>query len=112
MSNTAFTVAPVTGSDIQAFVDGVQAMMDKVYANSASKPVMKISEGGKKYIRVVKLNYADDQHGSAYCFIELATGHILKPAGWKVPAKHSRGNINTPTKGVEYVGAYGPAYLR
>ena len=112
MTGTTYTIAPVSDADITAFVEAVQTMMDKVYADSTMKPVMKVSPGGKKYVRIAKLNYAEDQHGSAFCFIERSTGNILKAAGWKVPAKHARGNINTPTHGVEFVGAYGPAYLR
>ena len=46
---------------------------------------------GSKYIRVVK--GSKDSGRSVYCFIEKATGDILKAASWKAPAKTARGNI-------------------
>ena len=55
---------------------------------------------GKKYARIVRKDYTLDStgarkynHGSAYGFVELATGNIYMAAGWKAPAKHVRGNI-------------------
>jgi hypothetical protein len=37
---------------------------------------------------------------------------VLKPAGWKTPAKHARGNIFDDRNGLKHMGMYGPAYLR
>ncbi len=34
-----------------------------------------------------------DNGGYVYCFIDLSNGDILKPAGWKAPAKGKRGSI-------------------
>ncbi len=66
-----------------------------------------IDPGGKKYLRVVSSSGAHDR--SAYAFIEVATGNVLKPDGWKGPAKGARGNIYTENLGV---GAYGAHYAR
>jgi len=33
---------------------------------------------------------------SVYCFVDIATGDILKAAGWSAPAKGARGNIFDP----------------
>jgi hypothetical protein len=60
---------------------------------------------GKKYARIV----TNDPHPSAYCFVNLETGDILKSAGWSAPAKGVRGNI---ANGVADVNIYGAAYLR
>jgi hypothetical protein len=38
----------------------------------------------------------------------IKKGDLLKPAGWKTPAKHSRGNIFDGTASWSY---YGPNYL-
>jgi hypothetical protein len=38
----------------------------------------------------------------------IKPGDLLKPASWKAPAKHSRGNIFDGTDKWEY---YGPSYL-
>jgi hypothetical protein len=60
---------------------------------------------GKKYIRVV----TSDSHAagrSAHCFVEIATGNILKAASWASPAKNfSRGNIFTDISRVTWTGA-------
>ena len=43
-----------------------------------------------KYARIVRKS----PHASAYGFIEMATGNIYYPAGWKAPQKNKvRGNI-------------------
>ena len=40
--------------------------------------------------------------------VPVKKGDLLKPASWKAPAKHSRGNIFDGTAKWEY---YGPTYL-
>jgi hypothetical protein len=43
-----------------------------------------------KYARIVRKS----PHASAYGFIEMSTGNIYYPAGWKAPQKNKvRGNI-------------------
>lgn len=76
-------------------------------------PFVKL-EMGKKNCRVVKGEKfgAQECHTSAYCFIDLASGDILKPAGYKAPAKNgARGNIlgENPLNGC---GPYGVNYLK
>lgn len=66
-------------------------------------------ERGPRYARVVRL----ERHGgrSAYCFVDRTTGDLLKPRGWKGPAKGARGSIFA----ADYLagcGPYGVAYLR
>lgn len=61
---------------------------------------------GKKYIRIV------ENDGSAFAFIDRTNGSVLKPASWKAPARHARGNIFDKTSGLGSIGMYGPAYLR
>ena len=77
-------------------------------AGHVTRDVLEIDPGGKKFVRIVSVGSGNR---SAYCFIEIATGNILKPDGWKGPAKGVRGNIADPDgswgKGV---GPYGAAY--
>lgn len=50
---------------------------------------------GKKYVRVV-ISDSISAGRSAHCFVEVATGNILKSASWASPAKNfSRGNVIT-----------------
>lgn len=62
-------------------------------------------KNNKKYIRVMCNN-------SAWAFINKDNGDVLKPASFKTPAKHARGNIFDEYNGMKYVTAYGPAYLK
>lgn len=66
-----------------------------------------VDPGGKKYLRIVK---TDGASRSAHSFIDLANGDVLKPDGWKRPAKGARGNIFDA--GRPGVSAYGALYLR
>ena len=75
--------------------------------NVGTPPTITIEEG-KRYARIV---YSDGCSRSAYGFIDMQTGDILKSAGWKGPAKHARGNINSE-KPLSCCGPYGVAYLR
>lgn len=45
---------------------------------------------GQRFIRIVSVG---EHQRSVHCFIEIATGKIVKPAGWKAPAKYSNGEL-------------------
>lgn len=73
--------------------------------------VVSVDPGGKKYIRIVR-SRPDGTSRSVYCFIEVATGNILKAAGWKAPALNGpRGNIFGANI-LEGCGPYGVARFR
>lgn len=57
----------------------------------------------RRYIRVHKTTGYGAR--SAYAFVDRLTGDVLKPAGWKKPAKGRRGNIYTGNYGVTDHGA-------
>lgn len=67
-------------------------------------------EYGKRYVRVVRAD-VNGSSRSAYAFIDIGTGDILKPASWKAPAKGYRGNI-FGTEPLSGCGKYGVASLR
>ena len=83
---------------LAAFVAAVQEGFDKQNAKMATnfpegyyKPIK--LEAGSKNIRLV----CTAGHGrSVYCFVEKATGNVLKAAGWKAPAKGARASIYKP----------------
>lgn len=52
-----------------------------------------IDPGGRKYIRIVQ---GGSSHRYVHCFVERATGDVLKDAGWKGPAAGARGSLATP----------------
>ena len=95
---------------LTAFVEGAQKIVtDYRVANFPTLPLPVLTlERGPKNVRVVR----EDGQRSVFCFVNIATGDVLKAAGWKAPAKHARGNIYDADNGVGRIGPYGPAYLR
>jgi hypothetical protein len=87
-------------SSLQSFYAGCQAIHQKDYP----RPVEWRLDRLQKRVRLVR-------EGSAHCFVEIATGDVLKAAGWKAPAKHARGNIYDESNGLKWMGPFGPAYL-
>lgn len=51
--------------------------------------VFKVSPGGRKFARITQ-ETATGGHKSVHCFVETATGHVYKAAGYKAPAKGVR----------------------
>jgi len=94
-------------TQIETFVSQVQEKVSMLHAKSGCTWDVKISvEFGRKYARIVKEDFGSR---SAFCFVEMTTGDILKSAGWKVPAKGIRGNIRN---GAADVTQYGAVYFR
>lgn len=59
---------------------------------------------GRKYARVITIRPTGGQ--SAFCFVRMADGVILKADGWKRPAKGPRGSIfSAQLSGVTQYGA-------
>jgi hypothetical protein len=49
---------------------------------------------GRKYARIIRHGSADGLQRSAFCFVRLSDGAILKAASWKAPAlNYARGYI-------------------
>lgn len=92
------------------FLDAAQAMINREFAERyphVTPPTLEVMEG-PRYTRIVA---RDSVQRSAWAFIENATGAILKPDGWKRPAKHARGNLNDENP-LRYITRTGPTYLR
>ena len=85
----------------RTFFEGCQRI-----TNNASTVKKEFSfVAGPRFVKVVVA-------GAAHCFVEKATGDVLKAASWSAPAKHARGNIFDAYNGLKGMGPYGPAYLR
>jgi hypothetical protein len=104
----------ITTEQLANFLAGAKSMraeyLAKISPNLAYPDLTFTAEEGPKFIRIVVADYPGQR--SAFCFLNKATGDILKSDGWKAPAKGARGNINTPTFGVEYLTPYGAQYRR
>lgn len=92
---------------LSAFIEAAQSVMDEHRAKFYPKaPRAELSvQWLQKRVRVVR-------EGSVHCFVDFATGDILKSEGWSKPAKHARGNIYAEDHGKSAMGPYGAAYLR
>lgn len=96
----------VTDFDLEAFrcrlVDMLTRHRDEHFPNLDVRPVTVTR--GRKYAKVTA-------GGSVYCFVEMASGDIFKPADRNRPAKHVRGNIHNVDP-IGCCGPYGIVYLR
>lgn len=98
---------------LKAFLKGSQEIIDNDYKIHYPnlKPNILTTKVGKKYVKII--SKAQSGYGtSVWAFIDKATGDILKPASWKAPAEHARGNILDQDNGTRSVTAYGPGYLQ
>lgn len=83
-----------------AFVDWINSQ-DEFTGSGDSRTEGRIPSGyrwsldtpGRKVVRIVMHTPGDSR--SVHAFVDLATGDLLKAAGWKAPAKGPRGNIAT-----------------
>lgn len=78
---------------LAAFLDSIRELQAAYFAKnfkSLKPPTISIDPGAKKYLRIVQDN---GTQRSVYCFVDKATGDILKADGWRRPAKHVRGSI-------------------
>lgn len=64
-------------------------------------------ESGSKYHKLIS-NRGGSR--SVWCFVDKTSGEIFKPAGWKSPAKHTRGSVSNIESYTGYSWT-GPHYL-
>jgi hypothetical protein len=105
---------PTFERSLSKFKEHAQGVIDNYYKTNFPKqtpPTLHYSDG-EKYIRVTRVD-AGGKTGSAHAFIDKATGDVLKPDGYKRPAKGARGNIHTGDFGVGPHGAnYSETYMK
>lgn len=95
----------VTSEELHAFVSAISARHEQ--SLKEAYPTCNLNwerislVRGQRYAKLVKsrpeVNSAGEivgyHNSSAFAFIDLTNGDIFKPASWKAPAKHARGNI-------------------
>ena len=108
------TERQVTLEEVQAWMAKCQKMLDEYFAANYPKlvelghtPTLVIDKGNRFY-KIVKQEAGSR---SVFAFIDQ-NGDVLKPASWRAPAKHARGNLFDAKAGMGSMGPYGPAYLR
>lgn len=101
----------VFDTKLSLFLNGVRAKIDAHWTSMGythGKPAI-VTTDGHRYIRIVR---DDGVQRSAWGFIDKSNGDVLKAAGWKVPAKHARGNIHHTEFALANCEYTGPKYLR
>jgi len=94
-TNTPATFDAAMAAFLAAVNEGFQKQNAKMIANFPEGYYNPVTvDPGSKNIRVVCSNGPNSR--SVYCFVEKATGNVLKSAGWKAPAKGARANIFKP----------------
>jgi len=90
-----------------SFLAGCNKIVVDHYTNNLPNLVAKpiTAKSGRRYIKLL-----DDT--SVFAFVDRTNGDVLKPASYKAPAKHARGNIFLSDNGLDLVGPFGPAYLK
>lgn len=89
------TKAPVTEEQLTAFVAARQAVISAYYEANfehVSAAILSV-ELGRRYAKIVSTSGASR---SAWGFVDMTTGDILKAASWKGPEKNfARGNVHS-----------------
>lgn len=103
---------------LERFMEIAQAGVDTYMSRFPGQWKRLSMERGRRYIRIVAESGMEHRsyisgevsiQRSAWGFIDMTNGDILKAASWKAPAKHARGNIFN----VEYeLTPHGPPYLK
>ena len=100
---------PVTFEDqLEVFLEGVREIATPEN-NEIHKIGFRARKGGR-YVKIIQTR--DGVDSSAFAFVEIETGNVLKAASWSAPAKHARGNIYNEDNGLGCVNPHGIAYLR
>jgi len=96
--------------------DGVKKYEDAINKQIQSGEFAKMHKERKTEVKARKAQkfyrvetWEMGKAGSIHAFIEIETGDIFKPAGWKAPAKGARGNV-TDQRYIDYVAKYPRAY--
>ena len=89
------------------FLAGCQARMNAYQTLHGYRLTPLYCDDGIRYIRI----WEDTGQHICWGFVDKQTGDLLKPEGWKKPAKHARGNIFDADGGLRFVTPHGPMYL-
>lgn len=113
---------PAEPAKVHSFLAGAQNVLQRYYETNfggsphmmANVPKLEIDNpDAPKYLRIAQVERTptgEVTSRSAHTFIDRTTGDVLKPAGWKSPAKGIRGNIHDEHNGLGRMGPHGPAY--
>ena len=91
------------------FLSECQSLVNEHMRNYSWDSILTVSKG-RRYDKIVSSDDHSTGSQRVWGFIDKNNGNILKAATWKAPAKHARGNIWENDR-MQFIGAYGPAYM-
>lgn len=94
----------------QRVISFMEVMKHRINFGSGSPrltPVDLIALDGKRYLKLAATEGGDNPPRYVTAFIDKQTGDVFKPAGWKAPAKHPRGNLFSPDGGLGALSPHG-----
>lgn len=99
---------------LDEWLTAAQEMVSRNYATNFPNLTPSVLEmtDGRRYIRIDTIVDNGLGQRSVWAFIDKRSGDVLKPATYKAPAKHARGNLFDASGGVSKLTPYGPAYLK
>jgi hypothetical protein len=104
--------SPVISNQFSIFVLKCQEMINAHYAQNF--PILTPSKltvnEGRKYWKVVSTSDGGSGQTVVYAFVDKNNGEVYKPATWRAPAKHSRGNVSDEDIS-KFMTPHGPVYL-
>lgn len=113
-------LSPEFEQKFNSWLQGAQKIIndDWVKNHFTSSPPILTPDKGNRFIRI----WREDSQKSAHAFIDVEgglhkgvmnkPGDVLKPATWRAPAKHARGNIFDEYNGLHFMKWTGPDYLK
>ena len=94
-------------ANLHQYVEGCQVYID--HAKVAETLTISM---GRRYAKLIAKRTDGGSGSRVFAFIDMNTGDILKPANWKTPAMHARGNIFDADFGLSRTQWTGPEYLK
>jgi hypothetical protein len=98
---------------LDSFLKECQKLVDKHMKQYSWESVLSVSKG-RRYDKIIAEDILEAAGSSnskmVWGFVDKTNGDILKPEGWKKPAKHNRGNIFDDNP-MLFIGPHGPVYM-
>jgi hypothetical protein len=87
-------------------------ILDAEYISSKWCRIVKMEEQNGKRVRTGVYAFIALEYGETKALGVISKGDVHKPASFKAPAKHARGNVLIAPEFAKWLTAYGPAYLK
>jgi hypothetical protein len=77
----------------EVLAETLTAKLHQRWSHTVGKEYFALGKQNNFQQRFIRLLHQTEHGASVHAFIEIATGKIVKPAGWKAPAKYANGEL-------------------